>query len=303
MSSAVNSTRILPSAMVAWVAWVRMSVPAGLLSSSNPEYPRIWSLSVMATAMAAVEGSSSRQISCAACLFMPFFMLAKVWLASRSMASDWRARTESGSMSNRMTMTSENVKTMPAAIMMAMLRNGVKIDQMSTSPAARHRPFAGIALPAARRGSRAWSLPRPSRSCPRLESFEALPTCGSCRRRGSRQVRGPFPVRSPFRVRSPLHPWPARFSRSEQSRSRSFPRPWSFSCLQPCRADAACPASRSGKTITRTAGAANEHARNGKGFAERARSPAKPSAQAPYARSATSPGCRIRSGPAPQQRR
>ena len=134
MSSAVNSTRILPSAMVAWVAWVRMSVPAGLLSSSNPEYPRIWSLSVMATAMAAVEGSSSRQISCAACLFMPFFMLAKVWLASRSMASDWRARTESGSMSNRMTMTSENVKTMPAAIMMAMLRNGVKIDQMSTSP-------------------------------------------------------------------------------------------------------------------------------------------------------------------------
>ena len=84
--------------------------------------------------MAAVDGSSSWQMRCAASLVIPSFMQSSVWLARRSMASDWRARTESGSMSSRMTMTSERVNTMPATMSTAMLRYGDTEDQMSTRP-------------------------------------------------------------------------------------------------------------------------------------------------------------------------
>lgn len=88
----------------------------------------------MATAMAAVDGSSSPQIFCAAVRSMPSFMQASVWLASFSIESDCRARTESGSMMRRITTTMENVNTMPASTMTATLRYGTAIDHSSTRP-------------------------------------------------------------------------------------------------------------------------------------------------------------------------
>ena len=75
----------------------------------------------MATAIAAVEGKSSWQISCADSRFRPSCMLSSVLLARRNMASDWRARTESGSIDRRITSTIESVNMIPAVIMMGML--------------------------------------------------------------------------------------------------------------------------------------------------------------------------------------
>ena len=65
---------------------------------------------------------------------MPSLMHASVWLASLSMALDWRARTESGSMYNRITTTMDRVNTTPAQARAAMLRFGPTRCQMSTSP-------------------------------------------------------------------------------------------------------------------------------------------------------------------------
>ena len=66
MSSGVNRMRSLPSARVACVACVRMMLPDGFCASSKPAYPKICFLSVIATAIAAVDGSSNPQIFCAA---------------------------------------------------------------------------------------------------------------------------------------------------------------------------------------------------------------------------------------------
>ena len=134
ISSDERRMRMTPSAMVACVACVRMTLPEGFSASRNPAYPRMLSRSVIATAMPAVDGSSSVQMVWAASLVMPFFMQSSVWLAKRSIESDWRARTESGSITSRMTITSDNVNTTPAIAMTTMLYCGVASVHTSTMP-------------------------------------------------------------------------------------------------------------------------------------------------------------------------
>ena len=61
-------------------------------------------------------------------------MLSSVLLARRNMASDWRARTESGSIDKRITSTIESVNMAPAVIMMGMLWEGASAVQRSVTP-------------------------------------------------------------------------------------------------------------------------------------------------------------------------
>ena len=86
----------------------------------------------MATAMAAVLGRSSSQISCAACEVKPSCMRSSVELDSCSMASDCRARTESGSISRRMANVRESVKARPATIIVTTLTSGDTAVPMRT---------------------------------------------------------------------------------------------------------------------------------------------------------------------------
>ena len=116
----------------------------------------------MATAMAAVEGRSSWQISCADSRFKPSCIFSSVLLARRSMASDWRARTESGSIERRITSTIERVNMTPAVIMMGMLWEGASAVQRSVTADStaiivssistvntRATPFFGVMAPCA----------------------------------------------------------------------------------------------------------------------------------------------------------
>ena len=168
---------------------------AGCSASSKPAYPRIWSLSVIATAMAAVDGSSSRQMRLRG-LASPCrpSCRSSVWLARRSMASDWRARTESGSMSSRMTMTMREREHDACAYddCTAMLRYGdTRWTRCSTRPdstvdrehehlereEARQRrssPSSPVA-PAARRTSSSW-LKAP---CLPASGAQCTPVCPS----------------------------------------------------------------------------------------------------------------------------
>ena len=91
--------------------------------------------SVIATAMAAVEGKSRLQMRWADLLSKPSSpMASRVWLASCSTLLDWRARTESGSMSRRMSTVMDRVNTMPAMNSANTLTTGDTRFQMSTRP-------------------------------------------------------------------------------------------------------------------------------------------------------------------------
>ena len=91
--------------MTLWVAWVRMGAQVGFNSLFAPEYPRMWSASVIATAMVSVAGSSRSQTFWALLAFRPSDMAERVRPARSSMASDWLARTRSGSNQTRTVMT------------------------------------------------------------------------------------------------------------------------------------------------------------------------------------------------------
>ncbi len=78
----------------------------------------------MAMAMAAVVGMSSSQTFWADFSSRPPFMHASVCRASLSIASDCRARTESGSIDRLTTAASDTVSRMPATTSTMMERSG-----------------------------------------------------------------------------------------------------------------------------------------------------------------------------------
>ncbi len=92
--------------------------------------------SVIATAMAAVEGKSRLQMRWADLLSKPSSpMASRVWLASCSTLLDWRARTESGVHEQADEHgDAARVNTMPAMNSANTLTTGDTRFQMSTRP-------------------------------------------------------------------------------------------------------------------------------------------------------------------------
>ena len=111
-----------------------MGPPLRLSSCCAPEYPRMTSVLVMATAHAEVAGRSRLQICWADVLSRPSCMAASVWLARPSTLSVWLARTVSGSSAKRRITTSESVKITPAETRSTAFEPGVTRDQSSMPP-------------------------------------------------------------------------------------------------------------------------------------------------------------------------